>query len=327
MLSAMAPMLRDDERITVLHRPDYRPVGIHAKVAWQRIPIPMRPSWRRILAERLHLARVTRGIGATVLDHAMLPAPRTRCALSLTVHDLRSVDGFGIHTGWLGRLALRRACRQAAVVIAPSHFTRQRITETAPIRQVEVIANGVDLPPPRTAKVAGHLLHVGHLEPRKNLALLPRALAVLPRDQRPTLLLVGADAGSGAALRQLADRLGVADSVRFLGIVPEDRLNQLYGTARAIVVPSRYEGFGLCALEGLAHGRPVLVADAGALVEVTAEHAVHLPSDDAAAWARAIEETAITSDDQCDQRIARAAQFSWMRAATDLLEVWRRLTP
>jgi glycosyltransferase involved in cell wall biosynthesis len=51
-------------------------------------------------------------------------------------------------------------------------------------------------------------------------------------------------------------------------------------------VPSRYEGFGLCAAEGLAAGRPVLVADAGALPELAG--ATVLPVDDAAAWAAAI---------------------------------------
>ena len=326
VLAALSQKLHGDERITVLHHPTYEPPSLSGPIEWHSVPIVRHPTWRRALGERLHLDRILRRINATLLDHAMLPAPRVSCPLALTIHDLRATDGFGSHAAWLERAALRRACKRAAVVVAPSNFTQSRITDTASPRRIEVIANGVDLPQVRTTQPTGHLLHVGHLEPRKNLDLLLRALAQLPHAQRPTLLLAGADAGSGPSLRQLAGQLELGESVRFLGTVDEEMLHDLYQTARAVLVPSRYEGFGLCALEGLAHGRPVLAAQAAALPEITAGYAVQLPVDDPAAWATAISNTQTTQAQPCNASIAHAAQFTWNRTADQLLTLWREVS-
>src|SRR5262249_17246406 len=111
---------------------------------------------------------------------------------------------------------------------------------------------------------------------------------------------------------------------RFLGVVPAAGLPALYAGARAVVVPSRYEGFGLCALDGLAHGRPVLVSDTGALPEVVGAHGVVLPVDDAAAWAAAIERTA-PAGAPARGAGAHAAGFTWRTAATRVLDLWREI--
>ena len=326
VVAAASQKLHPGERITVLHHPAYEPPPLPGPVEWCAVPIVDRPTWRRALGEQLHLDRTLRRIDATLLDHAMLPAPRISCPLALTVHDLRATDGFGNHSAWLERIAIRRASRRAAVVVAPSQFTKSRITQIASPRRIEVIANGVDLPEIRANQPTGHLLHVGHLEPRKNLDLLLHALAQLPHAQRPPLLLAGADAGSGPALRQLAAQLELGDTVRFLGAVDDEMLHDLYQSARAVLVPSHYEGFGLCALEGLAHGRPVLIADTGALPEVTGNHAVRLPDGDPAAWATAIDNTSATHSEPCRDSIAHAAQYTWDHTAGQLLTLWRELS-
>lgn len=326
VISAASQRLHPGERITVLHHPTYEPPSLPGSVEWCAVPIVGQPTWRRALGERLHLDRALRRLTATLLDHAMLPAPRVSCPLALTIHDLRATDGFGNRPAWLERTAVRRACRRAAAVVVPSQFTRSRITRIASPRRIEVIANGVEIPETRANQPTGHLLHVGHLEPRKNLDLLLHALAQLPHAQRPALLLAGADAGSGRALRQLAAQLELGDSVRFLGAVDEGMLHDLYQTARAVLVPSHYEGFGLCALEGLAHGRPVLVADAGALPEVTDDHAVRLPVDDPAAWATAIASTSATHSEPRLDSLAHAAKYTWEHAAEQLLALWRELS-
>jgi hypothetical protein len=118
------------------------------------------------------------------------------------------------------------------------------------------------------------LLHVGHLEPRKNLAIVMRALATLPQAERPELWLVGNDAGDRSRLEALATRLQCRPFVHMLGVVPDRELDALYDHARAVVVPSCYEGFGLCALEGLAHGRAVLASRAAALPRCSGPPAV-----------------------------------------------------
>lgn len=329
LLRHAAPLLADGERITLLHREGEPPRDLPDRIALRAIAIPGAPSWRRAACEWLRLGGALRELRATVCDHGFLPAPRVPCALALTVHDVRDADGFGTRSPLLARLALRRAAARAATIVVPSEFTERRVLAFAPRAKTVVVPNGADLVDPAaltTAKVvASRLVHVGHLEPRKNLEVLVRALALADRERRHELWLVGADAGSGASLRALAHSLGVADRVVFTGPVADDALQDIYASAGAIVVPSSYEGFGLAALEGLAHGRPTLVADRGALPEVTGNAGIVLPSDDARAWAHAF----ATIDDSEPARLARrrrAAEFSWQRAARAMLDVWRSLS-
>ncbi len=145
----------------------------------------------------------------------------------------------------------------------------------------------------------------------------------MPPNERPELRLVGRDAGDEKQLRQAASQLGVTDAVRFLGVVDDAELDRLLTGARAIVVPSTYEGFGFAALDGLAHGRPTLVADAGALPEVVGSAGVVLPPDDPRAWAGAIADTAVDATAAPARRRARAGEFGWQRAAAATVQLWR----
>lgn len=327
LLKELAPRLATGERITVLHGPAFAPPPPGDGIHWRQVPIAAGPALRRALGERRHLPRTLRDLRADLLDHGLLPAPRVPCALVQTIHDVRWLAGLGARPRWLMLRALRAGCRRARAVIAPSAFTAAQLAAIARDARIEVVANGVDLPAPPTEVpgAGGHLLHVGHLERRKNLAVLLAALALLPAPDRPRLLLAGADAGAGRRLRRLARSLGVADRVDWPGRVAEADLPRLYAAARAVVVPSLHEGFGLCALEGLAHGRPVLAADAAALPEVVGDQAVLLPPGDPAAWAAAIAATAADPPTAPAARRARAARFPWAAAAGRVLALWREL--
>lgn len=321
-----AALLEPNERITVLHARSFAPPAVRRGVTWSPVDVPAGPSVRRVLAERRLLPALLRELGVTVLDHGFLPTPPVAIPTCLLVHDVRGAAGLATWPRALARHALVRSCARAAAVVVPSAWTRDRLRELGAVRTpIEIVPNGVDLPPPYDGHAADHLLHVGHLEPRKNLGLLLAALQRLPADRRPALVLAGRDAGSGAALRRLAARCGVAASVVFAGTVTDTELAQLYRTARAVVVPSSHEGFGLCALEGLAHGRPVLASRAGALPEVVGDRGLLLPPDDAAGWAAAIATPCDDSPAAQAARRARAATFRWADAARTLLAVWRRL--
>jgi glycosyltransferase involved in cell wall biosynthesis len=323
-----APLLAPGERLTVLHRAGFAPPEI-AGVGWQPVPIAAAPSLRRVRDERRLLPAVLRELDVDLLDHGFLPLPRLDRPCCLLLHDLRAVDGFTRRPRWLARAIVRRACARAAAVVVPSAFTAARLGAVAPGCVPEVIRNGTELPPlppppPPTSAATGYLLHVGHLEPRKNVAIVLQALALLPAAARPDLVLAGADAGSARTLRRLASRLGIAAQVQFRGRIADDELHRLGAGARAFVMPSVYEGFGLPALDALALGRPALVADAGALPEVVGPAGTVLPPHDAAAWAAAIAATR-DGDDLRQARRARAAQFPWAAAAAATLALWRRL--
>jgi len=317
LLRAIAPLLEGGERVTVLHTAHFSPPTIDARIAWRAVAIPPAPTWRRALAERRVLPTLLRDLRATVLDHALLPVPNAPCPVVLTIHDLRDADGFGRRPRWLARFAVRRSLLRVHTVVVPSAFTAARLAAIAAHPRVVIAPNGCEPATPRPRlRDDGYLLHIGHLESRKNLSLLLRALALLPAHKRPALRLVGADHGSGGELRVLARRLGIAAHVTFAGAVPDAQLPELYANARAVVVPSRYEGFGLCALEALAHGTRVLVSDAGALPEVVGRDGLVLPADDARAWATAIAQAATMP-------APTPRQAPWTEPAVRVLAAWR----
>jgi glycosyltransferase involved in cell wall biosynthesis len=320
LLAAMRGRLLTGERVTVLHARGFAVPFEHPSVRWQPVAIPGAPTFRRVRAERRLLPGLLRELEASVLDHGLLPAPKIPCPLCLTIHDVRDADGEGRRWRWLARTVLSSSLARAAAVVVPSGFTKARVlAHAANAPPIHVIANVASLPLARAAG-RGWFLHVGHLEARKNLGLLVNAFAQLPtalRAQHP-LRLAGADAGEGGRLRRLAVQRGIAAQVQFAGPVSDDELPALYAGAVAVCVPSRYEGSGLCALEGLAAGRPVLVSDRGALPEQAGARV--LPADDPAPWTAAMAEAAAQP---VPPRPTDVFPDPWQPGAAGLLEVWR----
>jgi glycosyltransferase involved in cell wall biosynthesis len=133
-----------------------------------------------------------------------------------------------------------------------------------------MVANGVDTelfrPDPDQTRNPRELLCVGRAsDPNKGLPTLIDALPHLPDDV--FLTLVDDDHPDNVA-RKRAAALGLGERVRIVGRVPIDELVTLYRRAALVVVPSRYEGFGLPAAEAMACGAPVVACAAGALPEV-----------------------------------------------------------
>jgi glycosyltransferase involved in cell wall biosynthesis len=109
------------------------------------------------------------------------------------------------------------------------------------------------------------LLYVGRLAPAKQVDLLLRAMAGL-KSEPVTLILVGGGPEEGR-LKALTGELGVADSVRFAGRVPDDELPDYYAACDAWVTASRHEGFCVPVVEAMAAGKPVIVPDVTAMPE------------------------------------------------------------
>jgi glycosyltransferase involved in cell wall biosynthesis len=331
--------LQQEERITVLHRAGYTPPTL-PRTNWLPIDIPTGPTWKRAVREQSRLPKLLKKLDATVYDHGFLPPPQVPVPLCLTIHDLRSVDG---HTKWpriLARAVLRKACRRAQAIVTPSEWTATRLHEIIPTTSGRTIVarNATSAPShepqplPRAQPRNGFVLHVGHLEARKNLDVIIRALALLPRDETPEFWLAGRNAGSGQQLLQLARDLGLAPIVHHLGAVDDETLHSLYHHARAVVMPSIYEGFGMPALEGLAYGKPVLATDATALPEILAGRGTLLPASQSDAWMRAIR-TAIQEpvDHHQNHAVAERRAFvattkTWDDIAASYVRTWRTLS-
>jgi D-inositol-3-phosphate glycosyltransferase len=178
------------------------------------------------------------------------------------------------------------------------------------------------------------LLFVGRIQPLKAPDVLVRAAAELVR-RRPELRsrlvvgILGGASGTGVrnpmGLTELAQRLGIADLVRFVPPVDRATLAQWYRAADVVTVPSHSESFGLVAVEAQACGTPVVAANVGGLPTAVGPAGVLVDGHDTADWATAIE--SVVHDPQRAPGLARASVehasvFSWSRTAQRLAEVY-----
>ncbi|MBM6401511.1 D-inositol-3-phosphate glycosyltransferase [Phycicoccus sonneratiae] len=179
------------------------------------------------------------------------------------------------------------------------------------------------------------LLFVGRIQPLKGPDVLVRAAAELVR-RRPDLrdrLVVGVLGGaSGSGVRTpmgldvLAERLGIADLVRFVPPVDRPTLADWYRAADVVAVPSHSESFGLVAVEAMACGTPVVAANVGGLPTAVGPGGLLVDGHDTADWATALGRVALGPETRAtlSRRAAEHAQgFGWARTAGRLLEVYR----
>ena len=193
--------------------------------------------------------------------------------------------------------------------------------------------NGLDTdlfrPDPSVARSATELLCVGRAsDPTKGVREAVAALARLPREVR--LTLVDVDSAEHSARRWAAE-LGCADRLHVTGRVPTEELVRLYNRAALVLVPSRFEGFGLPAAEAMACGTPVVASAAGALAEVVraAQGGVLVPPGDAEALAKAV--AGLLEQPELRARLGERARarvverFSWPRIAAATAAVYREV--
>lgn len=243
--------------------------------------------------------------------------PRCRVPLVVTVHDLavlRHPLTFNRWTRGYSRALVPRAVRAASLLIAVSEFTRAELIEllAIPEERVKVVPNGVeaDFRPDGPAAEGEYVLAVGTLEPRKNLVRLAEAAHRLGLELR----VAGAHGWGGVRLPQ---------GVRTLGFVPDARLAELYRGAICLAYPSLYEGFGIPILEAMACGAPVVTSRGGATEETAGGAAVLVDPLDPSAIAAGIEGTVARRGELRAAGLARAAPFTWARAAAETGEVYR----
>ncbi len=167
-----------------------------------------------------------------------------------------------------------------AIVVSDGHERDSLVRlYNAPLKKVAVVPGGVniDLFHPRSKEEARVrlglnedkiILCVGRLDPLKGIDLAIGSAALLEEREHVKLVLVGGDLEKdpeAQRLSDLADVLGISDSVRFEGAVRHDELPWYYSAADLLIVPSYYESFGLVALEAMACGTPVVAARVGGL--------------------------------------------------------------
>ena len=171
------------------------------------------------------------------------------------------------------------------------------------------------------------VLHVGTIEPRKNVATLlaawPRLRGRMP--DAPALVLCGKLGWQHEAIEGDMARATAEGWLRWLGYAPDETLRALYDRAALVVCPSLYEGFGLPLVEAMAAGTPIVCSDIPVFREVAADAALFVPADDDDAWARTVAEVLADPDRTrglAARGAARARDFNWRRTAERTLAVW-----
>lgn len=294
----------------------------------------------RIAAEVSWLAALTRGLA--LVHHAGGTAPLLRGApYVLTVHDLQPLERQGTHgplkRGYLS-LAIPPSVRAARLVAVPSEFVGRSVVDRVGVdpARVRVIPHGVEVGQSATpSEVLAErydldgpvVLYPAITYPHKNHATLIRAFAsVLEEHPSALLVLPGGRGGEEDRVRALVARLGIAARVRRTGRISAADVAGLYRAASVVAVPSRYEGFGLPAVEAMAYGAPLVAAAATALPEVVGDAGVLVDPDDPEAWAHAVSALLVDGAERDRLRSAgleRAKRFSWAANADAVAELYR----
>src|SRR3954469_17112198 len=194
-----------------------------------------------------------------------------------TAHDLSLLHGYGRVLQLHKRRLIPFAVRRARALVAISEFTRNELIDRLHVapQKVTVIHSGPGMTGPASgggrAPDRPYLLYVENLTESKNLPLAIRAFdrAAVDLD----LLLVGKPLERYGDITSEIERAPSRDRIRQIFGASDDDINTLYRNATALLLPSRYEGFGLTALEAMARDCPVLASDIPALREVSGDGA------------------------------------------------------
>jgi len=267
------------------------------------------------LRELFILGRAAKRARLDVFHAPHYVVPFTRVPMVVTIHDL-----IHLHQPMRNPLAplyargmMRRAIRNAKVVLTVSNAVKEQLERELGARNVLVTPNGVAIPSPADGRstTANHatFAYVGNDKPHKNVDALVDAFAIV-RERLPDARLVLA----GGSFERFRSRAGIDAR----GFVSDEELATIYRQAIALVMPSHEEGFGLPALEAMAHGTAVITSRDPALMEIAGDGALHVDAHDV----RELAETMmrVSRDGHLRARLiangaSRVRFFTWERCA------------
>jgi glycosyltransferase involved in cell wall biosynthesis len=305
-----------------------------------------RKQW--VWGEQRHVPRLARAASADLV-HSLASTGPARLAGGpprvTTVHDLHYAVAPGAHFGLRGlgmRILVPAAVRASRRVIADSQATKDDVVRVIgyPAEQIDVVHLATTTPPPDAPATPeaelrerlrlgarSLLLSLAAKRPHKNVEGLIDALAGIPEERRPLLVVPGYETEHEASLRERAAAAGVEEDVRFPGWLSPADVEGLWRACVAHVLPSFYEGFGLPVLEAMARGVPGACADRASLPEVAGDAALLFDPADPAAIRGAIERLLGDAELRAELRrrgLARAASFSWERTARATAATYER---
>lgn len=259
-----------------------------------------------------------------VPNEAYVPVKRAK--LATTIHDLEFLEPdlpwsnlphiVKTRKAWLRKL--RPMMRRSDVVLAVSEFTRRRIVELLGVdeNRIVVVGNGVDArffqagespPPPITEPP--YLLQIGAMIDKKGAPAVLALARELAARRSPVQIWI-----SGKIEEKYQPLVAAAPNIKPLGFVPDDQIIPLMRGALAVILLSRYEGFGMPPLEAMAVGTPAVVSHHASLPSVVESAGIVVDTEAPEAMAAAVEK--LLSDPahrlaMIQRGRAHAAMFTW----------------
>ncbi len=307
---------------------------------WRVRAISFPRLWTHI---RLSWEMATRPPGVLFVPSHVVPLWHPRRTV-VTIHDLGYLHYPQAHTRasrFYLHLSTIFSARVAGKVIAISEATRRDLIDKYRIspHKITVIYHGRDpifVPVTNERKIEEtaarygvsqpYCIHVGTLQPRKNLGILVEAWGKLAAQMEnpPQLLLAGKRGWLYNTLLQQIEEARLGNLVKLADYVERDDLPALYSGAIALTFPSLYEGFGLPVLEAMSCGTAVLASTASSVPEVVDNAGILLDPHDPQAWASTVQRLAEDQPLRAElsrRGVERAAQFTWERCARETLQV------
>lgn len=303
---------------------------------------------RRLLSEpdvvlRPEIVRSNRYAAWLDAQALMLPRRRGETLLTMTsrgpiwhprqvivVHDhfvLTNPEWYSRRYAVSHAALLRAQIKAARGLVFVSEWTREQHIRLFGVRQPSVVApNGVSAPPaeqvPPSPVEGPYLLAVGSKDPRKNMDRLIAAYGTLPTSTRARcrLVLVGGEDQTVFA-GTTAGPPGDASVVR-LGYVTDQELWALYAGARALVLPSLAEGFGLPIIEAASLGTPLVVADLPVFRWIAGNEATYIDPLRVESIAKGLDQAITHGAPPVDEQSFRK-RFAWQKSSSSILSFVR----